>query len=61
MIREKLIMINLVMQLLKAQEEVKVLEDSILIHHPFLTYLRIFLEILVEVDRREDQAIEGTI
>jgi hypothetical protein len=61
MIREKQIMINLVMLLLKEQEEAKVLEDSISIPLLSLTYLKIFLEILVAEDHQEDLVIEEMI
>ena len=62
MIREKIIMINSVMLLLKELEEVvKVLGDSILIHLRSLTYLKIFLEILDVADHLEDLVIEEMI
>ena len=61
MIREKIIMINSVMLLLKELEEVvKVLEDSISIHLRSLTYLKIFLETSV-VEHQEDLVIEEMI
>ena len=58
--KEKLIMINLVMLLLKELVEVvKVLEGLIL--HLFQIFLKIFLEILVEEVPQEDQATEAMI
>ena len=58
--REKLIMINLAMQLLRVLEEVDK-DLVVLIHHHFQIFLKIFLETLVEGVRQEDRIIEEMI
>ena len=59
--REKQTMISLATQLLKVEVAAKDLEDLILIPHHSQTYLKIFLETLVQEDLQEDLVIEETI